>query len=309
MDGIRETIRNLAAFFVLSTVLLRLLPGESYARYLRFFLGLLLVISLLRPLVSALSSEDLFAEVLNMSAEAFGGDLEDGIGISSGGEWETVLAAYQGEIQEMIDGQITDLGVCVTDISVDSSGEILTFKIIKTGSEASGGTGLSATESGANGGAGASATENSVDGGTGASATGNSVDGGTGASATGNSVDGGTGASATENGANGSTDGSGMYGETSDEGKNAAEGDTAAVRIEIPVISVFAGAVEENVDRSENEMKNGTGNGNESDAEAQGKGGTLSDSGIAELVRTRIAEYCGISENFVEVIMESQERK
>ncbi|MCD8098926.1 MAG: stage III sporulation protein AF [Lachnospiraceae bacterium] len=65
MEGILEMIRAVAVFYLLEQIVLYLLPGRSYEKYVRFYLGLLLVLLLLRPVFELAGlAEQLGAEAL-----------------------------------------------------------------------------------------------------------------------------------------------------------------------------------------------------------------------------------------------------
>ena len=49
MQAILEMVRMIAVFYLLEQMVLQLIPGERYERYVRFYLGLLLVLLLLQP--------------------------------------------------------------------------------------------------------------------------------------------------------------------------------------------------------------------------------------------------------------------
>ena len=49
MQAILDLVRMIAVFYLLEQIILQLIPGESYERYVRFYLGLLLVLLLLQP--------------------------------------------------------------------------------------------------------------------------------------------------------------------------------------------------------------------------------------------------------------------
>ena len=49
MQAILDMVRMIAVFYLLEQMLLQLIPGERYERYVRFYLGLLLVLLLLQP--------------------------------------------------------------------------------------------------------------------------------------------------------------------------------------------------------------------------------------------------------------------
>ena len=50
MQEILNMARYVAVFYLLEQMVLNLLPGKMYVRYVRFYLGLLLVLLLLQPL-------------------------------------------------------------------------------------------------------------------------------------------------------------------------------------------------------------------------------------------------------------------
>ena len=49
MQAILNRVRMIAVFYLLEQMVLQLIPGERYERYVRFYLGLLLVLLLLQP--------------------------------------------------------------------------------------------------------------------------------------------------------------------------------------------------------------------------------------------------------------------
>lgn len=53
-DAIYSWIKCLAIFYILLTMLIHLVPTEKYQRYVRFFMGLLLMVMLITPMLSIL---------------------------------------------------------------------------------------------------------------------------------------------------------------------------------------------------------------------------------------------------------------
>lgn len=49
MQEILDMVRYVAVFFLMEQMVLNLLPGKMYEKYVRFYLGLLLVVLLLQP--------------------------------------------------------------------------------------------------------------------------------------------------------------------------------------------------------------------------------------------------------------------
>ena len=65
MQEILDMVRYVAVFYLLEQMVLNLIPGKMYEKYVRFYLGLLLVILLLQPALRILRlTEQLDTEAL-----------------------------------------------------------------------------------------------------------------------------------------------------------------------------------------------------------------------------------------------------
>ena len=53
-----EWIRNLAFYFIFLSAVMNVLPGGEEKKYIRFFMGMLLILLVLRPLLSFKGAED-----------------------------------------------------------------------------------------------------------------------------------------------------------------------------------------------------------------------------------------------------------
>ena len=70
MQAILDMVRMIAVFYLLEQMVLQLIPGERYERYVRFYLGLLLVLLLLQPVFQIFRlSEQLDQKVFLQEAE------------------------------------------------------------------------------------------------------------------------------------------------------------------------------------------------------------------------------------------------
>lgn len=70
MREILDMVRYVAIFYLLEQMVLNLLPGKIYEKYVRFYLGLLLVLLLLQPVFR------IFRLTEQMDAEALMYELE-----------------------------------------------------------------------------------------------------------------------------------------------------------------------------------------------------------------------------------------
>lgn len=51
MDFLYEWTRNLAFYMIIITVILQIIPGDTYKKYVRFFVGLVLILLLTQPII------------------------------------------------------------------------------------------------------------------------------------------------------------------------------------------------------------------------------------------------------------------
>ena len=73
MDGILDMVRYVAVFYLLEQMIMNLLPGKTYEKYVRFYMGLLLVLILLGPVF------DIFCLTGETDAETLVYELEKGM--------------------------------------------------------------------------------------------------------------------------------------------------------------------------------------------------------------------------------------
>jgi Stage III sporulation protein AF (Spore_III_AF). len=60
-------VKNLVCFYLLLTVVLHLLPRQSYRKYVRFFSGMLLTILVVSPVLSLLGNEEALREKISQA--------------------------------------------------------------------------------------------------------------------------------------------------------------------------------------------------------------------------------------------------
>ena len=58
MEYIYQWMKNLSFYLVLLSVLLQMIPGEQYKKYVKFFAGMILIMMLLKPMAGLLGMTD-----------------------------------------------------------------------------------------------------------------------------------------------------------------------------------------------------------------------------------------------------------
>ena len=73
-----EWTKNLAFYMVLVTMVVQILPNNSYKKYVRFFVGLILIMMLAEPVFRILDMKDTFLDTYNsIEAEQKRKEIED----------------------------------------------------------------------------------------------------------------------------------------------------------------------------------------------------------------------------------------
>lgn len=111
-------MKNLAFFFIFMTAVLNCLPDNRYRKYVRFFLGMLVIIVLARPLTEFLhldeTLEDVVSrEMLEIEARGLGDRLEMG-----DVQEEYLLRGYESEIADQIHAFLQERGIVPVETEV-----------------------------------------------------------------------------------------------------------------------------------------------------------------------------------------------
>lgn len=133
-DGIYGWLRDVAVFFILMTAVLNILPEAKYRKYVQFFLGLVMMVVLCRPILALGNLESELEDMLGRLTleEEIQGMEESQIQID-GMQQEVLYGAYEGEIENQIGVFLEGKGMEPVEVDVSigdgSDGEILVERI------------------------------------------------------------------------------------------------------------------------------------------------------------------------------------
>lgn len=157
-EAIYEWMKNLAIFYIFLTVVMNLVPNSQYGEYLKFFMGLILILMVLSPLLQILQLKDAVGELFRQNTleqsylEAQIGDFQVQMNENAGGSFDGRLSGeerasdtaaneiqsrylhegYQREIEQNIETRLTQLGYEVKSVQVklgDLSGDGVAGKL------------------------------------------------------------------------------------------------------------------------------------------------------------------------------------
>ena len=111
-------IKNLAYFFIFMTAVLNCLPDNRYRKYVRFFLGMLLIIILCKPLTEFLKLDQVLETSVSrglLDVEAEG--MEDRMKLE-GQQEQYLIQGYEAEIADQVRRFLLERGVTPVETSV-----------------------------------------------------------------------------------------------------------------------------------------------------------------------------------------------
>ena len=128
-------MKNLACFFIFMTAVLNCLPESKYRKYVRFFLGMLVIIVLGGPLTELLHLDQALADavsrgLLEGDAEGLEDRMELG-GFQEDVQEEYLLRGYEAEIESQIEAYLRERGVVPEQTEVRLDGTDMTVEEIR----------------------------------------------------------------------------------------------------------------------------------------------------------------------------------
>lgn len=126
MDGIYEWLRNVAVFFLLMTAVLNVLPEAKYRKYVQFFLGLVMLAVLCKPVLALGNLSDSLEQALErLTLEEEARGLRESQIRIDGLQQEVLYRAYEEEAAGQIETFLKERGLepLQTEVSIGGDGE------------------------------------------------------------------------------------------------------------------------------------------------------------------------------------------
>ena len=124
MQALIDWIRSILILYFLMMIILYLAAGESYKKFIRFFMGLVLALTILRPALSLLGKEDALRE--RITYESFRQSMEEAqfdFGQMEETENEIYRRQYERVLEEQFLEEAQDKLLDIEDISVLLNGD------------------------------------------------------------------------------------------------------------------------------------------------------------------------------------------
>ena len=123
-------MKNLAYFFIFMTAVLNCLPDNRYRKYVRFFLGMLLIIILCKPLTEFLKLDQILETSVSrglLDVEVEG--MEDRMKLE-GQQEQYLIQGYEAEVADQVRRFLLERGVTPVETSVTLRAEDMSVERI-----------------------------------------------------------------------------------------------------------------------------------------------------------------------------------
>ena len=135
MDYFVGWVKNIAIFYVMATLVQNLIPDNKYRRYVKLFLGIVMVILLVKPLGDILGVNERYESILqDKNNEGMEAELKAELGMVDEERSRIIISEYSEKICSVIEEYVTSLGAYYIDaqVEIDTDADSDSFGGIKS---------------------------------------------------------------------------------------------------------------------------------------------------------------------------------
>lgn len=115
-----QWVKNIAVFYIIASLVMHLIPGKNYQKYIKLFLGIITIILLLKPLGEILKLEDNYRNYLNNNLNfQMQESLKSELQIVDELQKEAVIGDYKEKIRENIKNYVESIEIKYIDADVE----------------------------------------------------------------------------------------------------------------------------------------------------------------------------------------------
>lgn len=134
MAEILTWVKQIVLFYIFSNFIIHVLPNGNYEKYIKFFMGLILIAVVISPLNGFLKLDTLFEDIYHstMSSNSMS-EMKSDLKYAEQTNYENIVEPYKAEIKKNVEKIVTDnyLYPVNTSIDFDLTPESETFGQIK----------------------------------------------------------------------------------------------------------------------------------------------------------------------------------
>ena len=111
MEGVFTWVKHIACFTILTTVIIHILPSNKYEKYLKLYLGLLLILLMISPFAKLFHLDKVMEEFFqkeNLKMEM--GDMAFELELKEASQYEKLTEEYEKELQVSVGNFLEEKG-------------------------------------------------------------------------------------------------------------------------------------------------------------------------------------------------------
>lgn len=119
MTGLYTWVKNIAYFFILITIVMNVIPGKQYKKYIKLFTGIILILIILSPISQLFKLEETLSYYLSM--ENYQLELEQvpyDLILADEKHYKMVTSSYEEDIRNQIEIWAKEKGLYLLDTSI-----------------------------------------------------------------------------------------------------------------------------------------------------------------------------------------------
>ena len=123
MDGFYQWVRNIAACLIFMSLILRLLPDGKNVKYIRHFMGMVLILVVLAPAGKLLRLEESFSELaVSLERDREREEFKDELKLMGEEYTDSVVKSYEEELAVQAGRFLSEAGVSYESVRVEIDG-------------------------------------------------------------------------------------------------------------------------------------------------------------------------------------------
>ena len=124
MDGFYQWVRNIAACLIFMSLILRLLPDGKNVKYIRHFMGMVLILVVLAPAGKLLRLEESFSELaVSLERDREREEFKDELKLMGEEYTDSVIKSYEEELAVQAGRFLSEAGFSYESVRVEIDGE------------------------------------------------------------------------------------------------------------------------------------------------------------------------------------------
>lgn len=139
MDAVLDWVKQIAMFYIIANVIIHILPNGNYVKYIKLFVGLILIAVVLGPITGLFNIDQVFNKLYESAvSDSYESELKSELKYAETSSYDQIIKPYREEVVKNVENIIIDNGLYPvttdvkfnTDSSSDTFGQISSISMV-----------------------------------------------------------------------------------------------------------------------------------------------------------------------------------